>query len=470
MTSKGLSELRKPKLSYEEKKPPLMAIKNDAAKKRWTIQIRRNQKKIGDEKDNPIITANFQHSRFTKSYVENFLWWISEILYCQKNGYSFGSNHHQAIIMMREKSPSQFAKMIEKLDIDLIRANTMRKLFDFYLDEYQKRTQSKRDPDPTRKGNAPIERTTKARINACLKFLDAEMDPIQLTPKKMTKIFERLEQEKTKRTGEPLSFNTRKTLWSFLLTVFRRASLEQNRWIEFNPLENVTVETMPAYKRGIREFEQSKDQVKKLNEEQKEWFLEAMDDDPTIRFVCAYMLHKPTRLSEAKDMRWSDFKWSKDEECYFVNCKVDRKSVAVTYQNVALPYRMNKEIRQYRRWCQIKGQGADESRVLWTVSDEHLAYNRAIRDKIKHRIRKWNANNPEKNIPIYSAIMNTIRTNAFYYLLDLGVDLKSIADIGGTSVEQIQRAYCTDKEENIRRANASLLNALNERPEAPEFH
>jgi hypothetical protein len=466
---KNLTTIDKPFLSYEEKKPRLLSIKVDEKKKRYIVQIRRQKKMKGDEKTNPIIHINFQQGDYTRAFVDSFLWWANEILYCQRNNHSFGDSHHMAIAAMRTKCPKQFAKIEDRLELDLVRANTMETLCDLYLKEYEERTELQREPHEDRKGNRSPLYAQQTRIKFILSVISPETDPLTVTPKYLDRLFKDLAKEKSKQTGNPYKYQTLKTQYAMILTIFRRATLEKNRWIDINPLQNLTIKDMPGYDKGERGVARDKDVQKKLSKQERAWLIQAMDDKPMIKFLVTYLLHKPSRGSEVKDMKWKDLRFDKEAGVWFVYCKVDRKRVAVTYQEVPLPFVMNKAIAEWHHIAMVRGHGAQDQRVLWGISDEHLCYNRSIRDLIKHRIKKWNQNHPQKTIPIYSEIINTLRTNAFYYLLDLGLDIKSVADIGGTSVEQIERKYCTDSKANIRDAGRKLLQALDRPPEDEEL-
>ena len=457
---KTLTQIEKPNLSYEEKKPRLRTIKHDKKQRKYTLQIRKEKKKKDDEKENPIINVNFQQDLFSKAFVESFLWWITEIHYCQRNNFSLGESHHQAIVAMRNKAPKQFHKLEEKLELDLQKAATLGDLYELFLTEYLSRTNLRREPHKERKGNASPARTQINRIQWLRKNLPTRIDPIALTPKKLVAIFEKLETTKSEATGNFYSYGTLKTYFSLILTIYRRAMLEKNRWIDINPLQNTTILDMPGHQKGEERTARKKsEQKRRLTQQEREWLIDACSDKPMLKFLVAYLLHKPTRGSEAKDMLWKDFRFDEEEGCWFVYAKVDRKKVAVTYQEIPLPFAMSPYVNEWKRLSMIRGHGAENQRVLWGISDEHLAYNRAIRDQINHRIKIWNKKNPGKYLDIKEEIINTIRSAAFYYLLDMGVDIKAVADIGGTSVQQIEKKYCANDKDNAKIAGKRLIAA-----------
>lgn len=438
MNTLTLTNVPKPKTKYDALKTKPLSIKHH--NNRYTLRFRSNPK---DKKEKPL-TLSFADREYDKDTVMLIQWWLEELIWVKKEDHPLTDLHNDAIDALKEICPRQFKRIVEEYNLIEEYAQTVGELFAKYREEYLERVEQDRDPGHT--GNHRPIHTIDLRISWVLEHIPEETDPLKIDGRYLAKVFRGLINEGRNKRGNKYSLATLVTYWSFIISVYKRSVATTHKWLRYNPIEGLSRNAMPYHQKWKRDFARRKQEAIKLTADEREYLIEACADNVCLQAMVVYLLHKPSRLAEPKDMVWKDIDFRHGEELVYVNAKVDKKKTHVYRQWVPVAEVFRRYIMVWKTKCLDSGGGKPSDRVWSIWSDNHLCWNRAVRDMIKTRIRWWNTKYPHKQIPVYENIGNVLRSNALYYLVDnMKMEWRDAAVIGGTSVDMLERHYLTDK-------------------------
>jgi len=446
-----LTNVPKPKTKYDTLKTKPLAIKEN--NNRFLIRLRQNPR---DKKEKPLVLS-FAGSIFRREDIELIQWWLEEFIMLKIENHPLTDLHNAALNALANDCPRQFEQVNSAYDLIEDNAQTMGELFARYRSDYLSRKEQ--DRDPNYKGNVAPVVTIDSRIQWVLERIPADFDPLKVNGKYLGKLFTKIMEEERNSQGNPYSLSTLATYWSFIIAVYSRATSATVPWLRYNPIQGLKRNSMPSYEMHLRKRKRKKLEVVKLTDDERGYLIQACGDCKCLQALVFYLLHKPSRISEPKDMQWKDIVIEQGIKEIKVNCKVDKKSIEVYRQWVPVVGEWRRYILDWKLELSKREKVKPTDRVWSKYSDSHLSWNRAVRDLIKTRIRWWNRDNPSKTIPVYENIGNVIRSNALYYLVDtMKLSWRDAATIGGTSVDMLERHYLTDRNAAIETATESFEN------------
>jgi len=444
-----LTNVPKPKTKYDTLKTKPLAIKEN--NNRYLIRVRQNPR---DKKEKPLVLS-FAGSIFRRQDIELIQWWLEEFIMLKIENHPLTDLHNAALNALANDCPRQFEQINSAYDLIEDNAQTMGELFSRFRSDYLSRREQ--DRDPNYKGNVAPVVTIDSRIEWVLARIPSDFDPLKVNGKYLGRLFTKIMEEERNSLGNPYSLSTLATYWSFIISVYSRATAATVPWLRYNPIQGLKRNSMPSYELHLRQKKRKKLEVVKLSDDERGYLIQACGDCECLQALVFYLLHKPCRISEPKDMQWKDIVIEQGTEEIKVNCKVDKKSIEVYRQWVPVVGEWKKYLFAWKFQQRKRGSVKPTDRVWSKYSDSHLPWNRAVRELIQTRIRWWNRDNPTKQIPIYKNIGNVIRSNALYYLVDtMKLSWRDAATIGGTSVDMLERHYLTDRNAAIETATESF--------------